>query len=114
MPRLLSAWQGDDVPEAITVALLLPLKLQQVCKFCAPAVRRKTKGFVLVDELPSPTAPPPSGGTIAFICGNAFSKCVPPEPRERSGLFPVSSSWARFCAAVWIAEEGPIVEVSEE
>src|ERR1700758_4897252 len=95
MPRSLSGLQYEAAPVGITVALLLPEKPQQVWLSCAPSVTRKTKGLVLVDELPSPTFL-----RRLFILGNAFSKWVPPEPRfVMFGVAPVSSRVARFAAA---------------
>ena len=40
----------------------------------------------MVGELPSPTVL-----MSVFMLGNAFSKCVPPEPRPTFGVLPVSS-----------------------
>ena len=64
MPRFLSgrAVLGQVLVGISVVAWLLPDQLPQgtplICGSCAPSVTRKTKGSVLVGELPSPTVPP--------------------------------------------------------
>ena len=99
MPRFLSVWQAFGKLTAAsfnTVAWLVPdqppLGTPLVCGSCAPSVTRKTKGCVLVEELPLPTL-----AMVEFIVLSATSICVPPEPRFEFVL--VSSSVARFAAA---------------
>src|ERR1700694_5640616 len=96
IPRSLSGLQYEFpvLAAGITVAPLFPAQppLHWVWKFWAPSVTRKTKGCVLVEEVP----PPPLVIRL-FMLENAFSKCVPPDPRFE--LLPVSSSVARLAAA---------------
>src|SRR5580693_1714434 len=106
IPRFFSVWQAlgklTSEPLFSTVAWLDPFQpwpfivfSTLVCGSCAPSVTRKTKGCVLVDELPLPTLV-----MVVFIELSAASTCVPPEPRFPFVL--VSSSVARFAAAVLI------------
>src|ERR1700736_5526337 len=96
IPRSLRGLQGDETPLAITVAWLLPDQLPPGTPLtwgsCAPSVTRKTKGCVLLVELPLPTLL-----MSVFRSENAVSICVPPEPRLEFAL--VSSCEARFAAA---------------